>query len=218
MSEEGKNNQDNAARESKERAASNTGDTGNEDNAEAKSAAKSEKEIAELKDRLLRLAAEFDNYKKRTKNDVESAKKVGKAELAKSLLPVLDEFELAMLALNGSAHNHKDTTSGNGDSAITRGIAMVYSNFVDTLKKEGITEVKTDGVFDPYVHEIVMVKESGNEDGTILEVVKKGYRLDNILIRPASVIVSKKAQGQGQGGKQVEGGGKVAEAGNGSQK
>ncbi len=80
---------------------------------------------AEIKEQMLRLAAEFDNYKKRAKNDVDKAKSMGKAELAISMLPILDEFELAMIAASGSS-----------DKNVSKGIELVYSNLMDTLEKE----------------------------------------------------------------------------------
>ncbi|MGC8670049.1 MAG: nucleotide exchange factor GrpE [Candidatus Micrarchaeia archaeon] len=156
---------------------------------------KSQKEASEedFKEKFLRLAAEFDNYKKRIKIDMDSAKKIGKAELAKSLLPVLDEFELALIALNNSrTKKDSDAEENAQDYSIVKGIEIVYSNLIDTLKRNGIKEVDTSGKFDPYKHEIIMVKESEKEDGVILEVIKKGYVIDDVLIRPASVIISKK--------------------------
>jgi len=138
-------------------------------------------EISELKDRFLRLAAEFDNYKKRTSRDLDLAKKVGKAELMKRLVSVLDEFELAL--------NAKGL-----DEATAKGIELVYSNFLDALKSEGLTTVDTKGKFDPFKHEIVLTKNCDEEEGKIVEVVRKGYALGEILIRPASVVVSKKCE------------------------
>lgn len=134
----------------------------------------------DLKEQVLRLAGQFDNYKKRTKNDVDNAKMVGKAELMKSLLSILDEFELALIVVNKTP-----------DKIVARGVEMLYSNFTDLLKKEGLEEVACKGVFDPYRHEIMMTRESKDKDGTILEVVKKGYLFDKVLLRPASVIVAK---------------------------
>ena len=144
--------------------------------------AASESSSTELKDQLLRLAAEFDNYKKRVKKDLETAQSAGKAALLIDMLPIIDEFELAMLAI------------GNADeSPVAKGVEMLYSNFVDTLKKEGLKEVEVDGIFDPYRHETVMVRESDEKEGTILETVKKGYMFEGMLLRPASVIISKRA-------------------------
>ena len=138
----------------------------------------SEKEYLELKDRLLRLAAEFDNYKKRTAKESENAKLLGKAELMRKLLPTLDEFELALLV---SSKENKDI----------KGFEMIFSNLLDALKSEGLEVIETGGKYDPYKHEIILAKESEKEEGSILEVVRKGYMLNGILLRPATVIVAK---------------------------
>lgn len=132
----------------------------------------------EMKDRLLRLAAEFDNYKKRIAKELENSKKVARAELVIKLLPVLDEIELAVENLDMKTDHEK-------------GIALVLSNLKEALKKEGLAEIECEGIYDPYKHEIMMTKESDEEDGTILNVVRKGYFLNGIMLRPASVIVSK---------------------------
>ncbi|MGC9098966.1 MAG: nucleotide exchange factor GrpE [Candidatus Micrarchaeia archaeon] len=136
-----------------------------------------ESEYLELKDRLLRLAAEFDNYKKRAAREVENSKLLGKAELMKKLLPTLDEFELAL--------------SVSKESKETKGFEMIFSNLIEALKSEGLSEIETNGKYDPYKHEIILTKESEEKDGTILEVVRKGYMLNDILLRPATVIVAK---------------------------
>lgn len=135
---------------------------------------------AGLKDRLLRLAAEFDNYKKRSAKEVDAAKTIGKAELMRTLLPVLDEFGLAM-----------DAIEAKGD--VDKGVALVFSNFADALKREGLHEIDTKGLADPYKHEVILTKGSGRKEGEILEVVRKGYDINGIMLRPASVIVSKGA-------------------------
>jgi molecular chaperone GrpE len=147
---------------------------------EAKQSAPQENKDKDMKEQLLRLAAEFDNYKKRTKNDVDNAKSAGKAELVKGFLPILDEFELALIVVNKTP-----------DRNVARGVEMLYSNFIDMLKKAGLEEIACKGVFDPYKHEIMMTKDSKEKDGTILEVIKKGYIFDKVLLRPASVIVAK---------------------------
>lgn len=140
-----------------------------------------EKELAETKDRLLRLAAEFDNYKKRAAKDVDGAKGFGKAELIKVLLPALDEFELALLAFNGA----------NGDKSHVKGVELVFSNVLGTLRSAGLKEIDAKGRYDPYKHEIIIAKESKEPEGTILEVVRKGYTFNEIMLRPSAVIVSK---------------------------
>jgi molecular chaperone GrpE len=144
---------------------------------------KEEQNYAELREQLLRLAAEFDNYKKKAKKDIEYSEKLGKASLMKSLLPIIDEFELAMLAINDSK-----------DKNVGKGIEMLYSNLIGTLKKDGLSEIDASGIFDPYRQEIIMTKESEEKEGTILEVVKKGYMFGDKLLRPASVIIAKKEE------------------------
>lgn len=136
-------------------------------------------ETEELRERLLRLAAEFDNYKKRTAKEVEAAKNLGKVEMLRKLLPAIDELELALVAIKG-----------NGSDQL-KGLELVYSNLVDTLKGEGLALLDAKGKADPFKHEVMLVRESDEEEGTILEVVRKGYTFKEMLIRPASVIVSK---------------------------
>jgi molecular chaperone GrpE len=138
-------------------------------------------EVSELRDRLLRLAAEFDNYKKRVAKDIDSSKMMGKAELMRGIVPVIDEFELAI-----NAKGLDDETA--------KGVELVYSNLVDSLKREGLQVIDSKGKFDPFRHEIMLTKDSKEEDGTIIGVIRKGYMMGDILIRPASVIVSKKSK------------------------
>lgn len=132
----------------------------------------------ELRERLLRLAAEFDNYKKRTLKQMEGAKDMGKAEIMAKLLPTLDEFELALSSKSSDGDHYK-------------GMELVFSNLMNALKSCGLSQISSTGKFDPYRHEILLAKESEKPEGTILEVVRKGYMLNNMMLRPASVIVSK---------------------------
>ncbi|MHB1829886.1 MAG: nucleotide exchange factor GrpE [Candidatus Micrarchaeaceae archaeon] len=131
-----------------------------------------------LKDRILRMAAEFDNYKKRVAKEIDGSKEAGKADIISKLLPTVDEFELALDAF-GKDDEHR------------KGIALIYSNLMGTLRNCGLREIESQGKFDPYRHEIVLTRESKEEDGVIIEVIRKGYMLNNIMLRPASVIVSK---------------------------
>ncbi|MGC8568022.1 MAG: nucleotide exchange factor GrpE [Candidatus Micrarchaeia archaeon] len=144
----------------------------------------SKEEYMKLKDSFLRLAAEFDNYKKRTKAEEEYAKKKGIAEVFQELFPILDEFELAIDALSAAPK----------DNGLSKGVEMLYSNMKEALKRLGLVEIDATGVYDPYKHEIVMTKESDKKPGTILEVVKKGYMLENTVLRPCSVIVAKETE------------------------
>ncbi|MEM3661548.1 MAG: nucleotide exchange factor GrpE, partial [Candidatus Micrarchaeaceae archaeon] len=131
----------------------------------------------ELFDRYIRLAAEFDNYKKRAAKDADNIKILAKAELIKRLLPTIDEIEIAIDSISSSDSSRK-------------GLELIYSNILTELKKEGLQQIDTNGEFDPYKHEILMTKESTEKPGSILEVVRKGYTLNDILLRPAAVIVA----------------------------
>jgi molecular chaperone GrpE len=151
-----------------------------EDKKEAKQEPKAEEKVEDVKDRLLRLAAEFDNYKKKAAKDIDNAKGIGKAELARTLLPMLDEFELALMSLNGSE----------GSKDHMKGVELVFSNILGTLKSAGLKEVDAKGRYDPYRHEIIMTRESKEPEGTIIEVVRKGYTFNDVMLRPSAVIVS----------------------------
>ncbi len=146
-------------------------------------AAEAVDDCAELKDKLLRKAAEFENYKKRVAKEIAGSKDAGRSEVISRLLQVVDEFELAMDAL-GKDDKH------------AKGIELIYSNLMSGLKSFGLQEIEATGKFDPYKHEIMLNKESEKPDGEILEVVRKGYMINNVMIRPASVIVSKHGAGK----------------------
>ena len=90
------------------------------------------KESEDMKEKMLRLAAEFDNYKKRTRKEVEEAGIIGKANLVKEILPVIDGFQLAIVAMEKSE-----------DKEMVKGVEMLYSNLMETLKRSGLAEVKT---------------------------------------------------------------------------
>jgi molecular chaperone GrpE len=140
-----------------------------------------DEEEKRCKERILQLTAEFDNYKKRVSKDILIAKQTGKADLIKELLLILDEFELALIAIKKT-----------NDENVIKGIELLYSNLIDILKKNGLTEIKTDGIYNPYLHEIILVQEDNTKkDGTIISVIKKGYMLNDILLRAASVIIAK---------------------------
>ncbi len=143
------------------------------------------KRYGEVEDRILRLTAEFDNYKKRSQSDIARANDNGKMEVIKDILSVMDEFELALISTENSSKSPEL-------NVIIRGLEMIYTNLNDALKRFGVNIIKTDIEFDPNLHDIIMVKESDKEEGSILEVIKKGYRLNERVIRPASVIIAGK--------------------------
>ena len=138
-----------------------------------------DKEIKELIDNLKRLQAEFENYKKRVKKDTEALRNYERVELVKSLLPVLDSFELAIKNSRNLEHFKK-------------GVELIYAQLHTILENIGLREIKTIGEkFNPEVHEALLLEESDKEKGIIIEELQKGYTLNNIVLRTAKVKVSK---------------------------
>ena len=133
----------------------------------------------ELVDRLQRLQAEFENYRKRATRDQHALVARAHERLVKELLPVLDDLGRALEA----AEQHEE-------AALEDGVRLVHRQLVDVLAKEGLTEIETDGVFDPHVHEALLSQPSDAETGTVLEVLQKGYRLGDHVLRPARVTIA----------------------------
>lgn len=142
-------------------------------------------EAARLRDQLLRTAADFDNYRKRSRRELDDATRRGKESAVKELLPVFDNFERAM--------NHAGT-SPEGKS-IAEGLKIVLKQFTDTLEKIGIQRITAVGqAFDPTVHEAIQHMESKDQPaGVVLYEVQPGYRIGDYLLRAAMVVVSKGA-------------------------
>jgi molecular chaperone GrpE len=138
------------------------------------------KERDELLDTLQRLQAEFDNYRKRVARDQQSLATRAHERLVKELVPVLDDLERALEA----AHAHEE-------AELEEGVALVARSFADILRKEGVEEVPTEGKFDPHVHEALLSQPSEAEEGTVIEVLQKGYRLGDRVIRPARVVIAR---------------------------
>jgi molecular chaperone GrpE len=139
-----------------------------------------QQERDELVDTLQRVQAEFDNYRKRAARDQQSLVARAHERLVKELLPVLDDLERALEA--AEAHE---------EAKLEEGVALVARSFADVLRKEGLEEVATDGRFDPHVHEALLSQPSDEEEGAVIEVLQKGYRLGDRVIRPARVVISR---------------------------
>jgi molecular chaperone GrpE len=137
-----------------------------------------EKERDERTDDLKRVAAEFDNYRKRVARDQQSLAARAHERLVKELLPVLDDLERALQACHSERESVED------------GVRLVHRELQEALAKEGLQEIETDGHFDPHVHEALLSQPSEQDDGAILEVIQKGYRLGDRVLRPARVVVS----------------------------
>lgn len=149
------------------------------------------------KDRLVRLAAEFDNYKKRTGREFTALVKNAGESLITELLPILDNIERALQAPQTS----EETRS------FARGFEMIRQQFLEKLEKAGVKEIAAEGTaFDPTRHEAVMAVENEEHPAdTVINVVEKGYTLNDKVLRAAKVIVTRapaKAPGQaGQAGR-----------------
>jgi len=129
---------------------------------------------------LQRLAAEFENYRKRAIRDHERLVAHAHERLVKELLPILDDLERALEA----AERHEEAT-------LVDGVKLVEQSLRKALVKEGLAEIETDGPFDPHVHEALLTRpDEGAEAGSVLEVVQRGYRLGDKVVRPARVIVA----------------------------
>jgi molecular chaperone GrpE len=138
-----------------------------------------EKERDEHLDDLKRVAAEFENYRKRVARDQASLAARAHERLVKELLPVLDDLERALEA----ASEHQE-------GKVEEGVRLVQRELQEALGKEGLVEIETNGNFDPHVHEALLSQPSEQADGAILEVLQKGYRLGDRVVRPARVVVS----------------------------
>jgi molecular chaperone GrpE len=142
-----------------------------------------EGEVARLKERLLRTAADFDNFRKRSRKDIADAERRVQEDLLRSLLPTFDNLERAV-AHAGTAADLK---------ALTEGLKMVMRQFQDTLGSLGIERVATQGKpFDPAEHEAVQhVASNEVPPGAVVQELQAGYRWQGRLMRPALVVVSK---------------------------
>jgi molecular chaperone GrpE len=147
------------------------------------------RERDELLDTLQRVKAEFDNYRKRAARDQQSLVARAHERLVKQLLPVLDDLTRALEA--AEAHE---------EAELEDGVRLVHRQLADVLAREGLEEIETDGKFDPNVHEALLSQPSEAEEGSVIEVLQKGYKLGNHVLRPARVIVAAAEETNGDGG------------------
>ena len=147
-------------------------------------------EIDELKkladenwEKVLRLQAELENLRKRTLKDVESASKGSIERVIQEILPIMDSFELGVKV---------DTSTKEGVETFIEGQTATFKLFQSVLDKFLIETINPENMkYDPELHEVISMQDSDNtESGYIIEVIQKGYRLKNRLLRPARVIVS----------------------------
>ena len=138
----------------------------------------------QLFDRLQRLAAEFDNFRKRNAREQAAFAERASERLVKELIPILDDLGRALEA--ASAHE---------EAKLEDGVRLVHRSLADLLQKQGLNEIDTEGKFDPHVHEALLSQPSDAEEGSVIEVVQKGYKLGDKVLRPARVVIAGPSEG-----------------------
>jgi molecular chaperone GrpE len=128
----------------------------------------------------LRLAADFDNYRKRVAREQVDLTRRANERLLNELLPVLDDLERVLEA----AAQHEE-------AKLEDGVRLVHRSLLGLVERHGLSEIETDGAFDPHVHEALLAQAGeGAEEGSVLQVLQKGYKLGDKVLRPARVIVA----------------------------
>jgi len=143
-----------------------------------------ESEITELRDKYLRLIAEFDNFKKRSMKERLDLMKTASQDVVMALLPVLDDFDRAK-----NASDNEDS-----DEEFSDGVNLVYTKLKNTLSNKGLKEMETNNEnFDPELHEAIteIPAPDASMKGKIIDTIEKGYTLNDKIIRHAKVIVGK---------------------------
>lgn len=150
----------------------------------AAEAEKLSKELDDLNQKFLRVAADFENYKRRTNLEREDLLKYSNAKLVGELLPVIDNFELGL----------KNASDSPEVQNFLKGVEMIYAQLIAILEKEGLQKIAAVGeAFDPNRHEAVMqVPDDSVEDDTVVEELRAGYQFKDKILRPAMVKVSTK--------------------------
>ena len=156
-------------------------DEGADENAGPETLTEAQEAIAELNERIVRLTADFDNFRKRAQREKDEARQFANQGLLEKLLPVLDNFEMALTAV-------KDA-----DPSVRDGVQMILDQLLGVLKESGVEPVDATGQpFDPNLHDALSQEETTEvEEGTVVQQVQRGYKLNDRLVRPARVVVAK---------------------------
>lgn len=155
-------------------------DTPQEENTEGTESAEST-EKNELSEKYIRLAADFQNYKRRTENEKSEIFAYANEKIVKDILVVIDNFERALLSAEDSS-----------DKALADGVKMIYKQLTDLLNKFDVKEIESQGAdFDPNFHHAVLAEPSDEfESNKIIETFQKGYTLNGRVVRPSMVKVA----------------------------
>lgn len=139
----------------------------------------------DLEQDLVRLQAEFENFRKRCEKEMRESRELGKMELAAAQLTFLDEFE------NAIEHTKKAKLE-TGNRELATGLEMLFTNYKKIIENAGVREMKCAGEkYDPYKHDVFMQEESEKAPGTITKVLRKGYMFKDNVLRHAQVAIAK---------------------------
>ena len=150
-------------------------------------------ELTEANDRTLRLQADFENYRKRAAREHQEAMQFGPQNLVKDLLSVVDNLDRAI--------DHARQSEGGDLQGLLQGVALVQRELLSVLEQHHVTRVDAMGEpFNPAFHEaMAQVSDDAAEPNTVVDVLQKGYQMRDRLLRPAKVVVTKEAEGSGDG-------------------
>jgi molecular chaperone GrpE len=156
-----------------------------------------ERERDDYLDALKRLKAEFDNFRKRTAREHAATTARANEALLKELLPILDDLERALEAAeqhdarSAAGQSPAARTQKPGEAKLEDGVRLVQRALADVARRHGLEEIETNGAFDPHVHEALLAQPADHaEPGSVLQVLQKGYRLGDRVLRPARVVVA----------------------------
>jgi molecular chaperone GrpE len=160
-----------------------------------------EDRAAALEDQLKRVAADFDNFRKRVTRERAELATHANERLVKELLPVLDDLERALEAAARPEAPVRDSGPVEGDrgnrevpptdhATLLDGVRLVFRSLAQVLERQGLSEISTEGKFDPHVHEALLSQPSDRDEGEVLDVLQKGYKLGERVLRPARVVVA----------------------------
>lgn len=153
-------------------------------------ASEEDADLQKLQDRLLRLTAEYDNYRRRSVTDREEAVRHGRRAV---LVPMLEVYDDLRRSLDASRRAAKQDAGSSSFDALSQGVELVYQKFADTLTRVGVTQIEAVGKpFDEEEHEAMMQQAApeGTDSGTVLAEIQPGYRLGDRVLRHARVIVA----------------------------
>jgi molecular chaperone GrpE len=170
-------------------AAESTSESQVDDRGEESELDRLRREASEMRELAQRKQAEFENYRKRMERERADLARYAGAEVAKEVLPVLDNLERA-----------RSYAAGSSEEQLRDGVAIIHRQLQDILARMGLTEVESEGKpFDPHIHEAVsQVETDEHPEGTVLSVFQKGYLFKDRLLRPAMVNVARSHSGGGE--------------------